>query len=87
MRDESLLNAQMERPSMPRTCAKLHSLSKYLGTILTGRMPFRKVMPRPPICLLLVADDAAESEAEVRASFVWTEEMDCLLNDSAVSPA
>ena len=63
MREESLLKAQIALPSIPRTCAKLHSLSKYLGTMLTGRMPFNRLMPMPAICLLPVdaADEADPS--------------------------
>jgi hypothetical protein len=50
------------------TWAKLHSLSKYFGTMLWGRRFFKKLIPNPPIGLLGVAAEAEMDSLEVFSS-------------------
>ncbi len=61
MRAKSLWKAQMERPSMPCTCAQLHSLAAYLGISDEGSTTFRKDMAPPR--LLLEAEAAPPTVA------------------------
>lgn len=62
--DESREKAQIDLPSIPRICAKDHSLSMYLGTRLCGSTLLRKVMPIPAICLFAVAEEVGSREKE-----------------------